>query len=80
MKRIRVLFEDGVLSYATVSEAMDLIKALYRTFYVHNSFDEWEDMEASYKLDEIEKWLNMALEKNKSSRRKLAAGFTICVN
>lgn len=72
-KRISVLFgHDGLLAYATIPEAMDSIKDLYRTFYVHNPFDEWEDEEASYKLYEIEKWLNMALEKNKPSRRKLA--------
>lgn len=80
MKRIRVSFGGEVVAYATISEAMESIKALYRTFYVRNPFDEWEDAEASYKLYEIEKWLNTALEKNKPARRKLAADFAICVN
>ena len=72
MKRIRVSFGCRIMSYATVEGAMDSITALYRTFYVHNPFDDWEDIEASRKLYEIEKWLNKALEQDKPSRRKLA--------
>lgn len=72
MKRIKVSFGDQVSAYATVHAAMDDIEATYRTFYVHNPFDEWEDIKASDKLDAIEKWLNKALEKDKPSHRKLA--------
>lgn len=72
-KCISVLFgHDGLWAYATIPEAMDSIEALYRTFYVRNPFDELEDAEASYKLYEIEKWLNTALEQNKPAHRKVA--------
>lgn len=50
MKRIKVSFGDQVAAYATVHAAMDDIEATYRTFYVHNPFDEWEDIQASDKL------------------------------
>ena len=79
MKRIRVSVGDGVRAYATVSAAMDLIEALYRTFCVHNPFDEWEDIQASNKLDAIEKWLYKALEQDKPMHRKVA-DFEIHVN
>ena len=72
MKRIKVSIGDGVSAYATVWAAMDTIGALYRAYYVHNPFDEWEDIQADYKLDEIEKWLKKALEKDKPSHRKVA--------
>ena len=79
MKRIKVSLGDGVSAYATVWAAMDTIEALYRVYYVRNPFDEWEDIQASEKLDEIEKWLKKALEQNKPSHRKVA-DFTIYVN
>lgn len=80
MKRIKVSFGGQAVAYYNIHDAMNVIKDLYLTFYVHNPFDEWEDAEASYKLYEIEKWLNTALEQNKPSRRKLAADLAICVN
>lgn len=66
MKRITVLFEnqlvadevlsgDQVADYAAITTVMNTIEALYRAFYVHNTFDEWEDIKASRKLYEIEK-------------------------
>lgn len=79
MKRIKVSFGDQVSAYATVEASMHTIEALYRTFYVHNPFDEWEDIQASEKLDAIEKWLKKALEQDKPSHRTLA-GLAIHVN
>lgn len=79
MEIIKVSFGDMIATYFSVSDAMNAIEALYRAFYVHNYFDEWEDIEASRKLDAIEKWLRKALEQDKPAHRKLA-GLAIHVN